>query len=161
MFANEKSERYYNEKGEIVKGKLPAANAEAATNLLNYAGYQVGSAADFTENLSTDEPDETLDSRGVYLLNWELVSPKPYISDNVTERTQIFSITGLGEQEGHYAWLVANREDFGAVGKIINTYYEITATAIHPENSVATATIVVEATFGGGNTYITSRQIAN
>ena len=51
MFANEKSERYYNEKGEIVKGKLPAANAEAATDLLNYAGYQVGSAADFTENL--------------------------------------------------------------------------------------------------------------
>jgi type IV pilus assembly protein PilC len=30
----------YNEKGEIVKGKLPAANEEAATDLLNYAGYQ-------------------------------------------------------------------------------------------------------------------------
>jgi type II secretory pathway component PulF len=30
----------YNEKGEIVKGKLPAADEEAATDLLSYAGYQ-------------------------------------------------------------------------------------------------------------------------
>jgi type IV pilus assembly protein PilC len=30
----------YNEKGELVKGKLPAANEEVATNLLGYAGFQ-------------------------------------------------------------------------------------------------------------------------
>jgi len=30
----------YNEKGEIVKGKLPAVNEEAASDLLGYAGYQ-------------------------------------------------------------------------------------------------------------------------
>ncbi len=30
----------YNEKGEIVKGKLPATNEEAANDLLGYAGYQ-------------------------------------------------------------------------------------------------------------------------
>ena len=30
----------YNEKGEIVKGKLPAVNEEAANDLLGYAGYQ-------------------------------------------------------------------------------------------------------------------------
>jgi len=31
----------YNTKGEVVKGKLSAASDEAATELLNYAGYQV------------------------------------------------------------------------------------------------------------------------
>ena len=30
----------YNEKGEVVKGKLPATNEEAANDLLGYAGYQ-------------------------------------------------------------------------------------------------------------------------
>ena len=30
----------YNEKGEIVKGKLPAASEEAANDLLSYAGYR-------------------------------------------------------------------------------------------------------------------------
>jgi hypothetical protein len=57
--------------------------------------------------------------------------------------------------------LVDNREDAGAVGKITDTYYETTATAIHPENSVATPTTVVEAMFGGGNSYITSGNMAN
>ncbi len=123
--------------------------------------YQAGSAADFTENLSTDEPDETPDSRGAYLLNWELGSPKPTISDNDTERTQIFYITGSGEPEGHYAWVDASREDVGAVGEINGTYYEITATAIHPENNRTTAKIVVEAILGGGDTYITSWHIIN
>ncbi len=123
--------------------------------------YQAGSSANFTENLSTDEPDETLDSRGAYLLNWELGTPAPYVSASQPVQTQIFYITGSGNQEGHYAWVVANREDIGAVGEVTGTYYEITATALHPENGVATATIVVEAILGGGNTYITSWQIAN
>jgi len=30
----------YNERGELVKGRVPAANEEAATDLLSYAGYQ-------------------------------------------------------------------------------------------------------------------------
>jgi type IV pilus assembly protein PilC len=30
----------YNEKGEVVKGKLPAADEDAATDLLSYAGYR-------------------------------------------------------------------------------------------------------------------------
>jgi len=30
----------YNERGEVIKGKLPAANEESATDLLNYAGYR-------------------------------------------------------------------------------------------------------------------------
>ena len=36
---------------------------------LDYS-YQPWSAASFEENLSTDEPDETLDALGAYLLNW-------------------------------------------------------------------------------------------
>jgi len=123
--------------------------------------YQALSAADFMENLSTDEPDETLDSQGAYLLNWVLGSPKPYISENETVKTQIFYIDGSGEQEGHYAWVVANQEDVGAVGEINGTYYEITATAIHPETNRTTAKIVTNVIMDGENTYIISWQINN
>ena len=123
--------------------------------------YQTGSADNFTENLSTDEPDETLDSQGAYLLNWELGTPAPYVSASQPVQTQIFYITGSGDQGGHYAWVVANRTDIGAVGEINGTFYEITATAVHPENNRTTAKIVANVIIDGGNTYITSWQIAN
>jgi len=123
--------------------------------------YQPGSAADFTENLSTDEPDKTLDSQGAYLLNWVLGSPKPDVSENETMRTQMFYINGSGEQGGHYAWVVANREDIGAVGEITGTFYEITATAVHPENNRTTAKIVANVIMDGENTYVISWQIYN
>ncbi len=123
--------------------------------------YKAGSAADFTENLSTDEPDEILDSQGAYLLSWELGPPYPYVSEDEPVQTQIFYITGAGEQEGHYAWVVANRNDIGAVGEITGTSYEITATAIHPESSKTTAKIITKAMIGGGNTHILSWQIHN
>ncbi|MFH1926372.1 MAG: hypothetical protein ABIK32_07790 [Chloroflexota bacterium] len=123
--------------------------------------YQTGSSANFTENLSTDEPDETLDSQGAYLLNWILGSPKPYVSEAEPVQTQIFYITGSGDQGGHYAWVVANREDIGAVGEINGTYYEITASAINPENNRTTAKIVANVIMGGANTYIISWQIYN
>ena len=45
----------YNEKGEIVKGKLPAANEEAATDLLNYAGYQAISLKPHIPFLNVDK----------------------------------------------------------------------------------------------------------
>ncbi len=142
-------------------GTPPVRLEEVGARIPVGYSYQAGSAADFTENLSTDEPDETLDSQGAYLLNWELSPPYPEVSEIEPVQTQIFYITGSGDQEGHYAWVVANRGDIGAVGEVTGTYYEITATALHPENNVATATIVVEAILGGGNTYITSWQIAN
>jgi len=123
--------------------------------------YETGSAADFTENLSTDEPDETLDSQGAYLLNWELGTPYPYVSEAEPVQTQVFHITGTGGLEGHYAWVVANREDIGAVGEITGTAYEITATALNPENNSTTAKIIVRTMIGGGDTYITSWQIYN
>ena len=123
--------------------------------------YQTGSAADFPENLSTDEPDETLDGQGAYLLNWELGSPPPYVSENITVRTQTFYITGEGSPEGHYAWVVANRHDVGAVGEIAGTYYRITATAKRPEDGKTTAKIVANIVKELGTTYILSWQIAN
>ncbi len=44
----------YKESGEIVKGKLPAANEESATNLLSYAGYRVVNLKPFVPFLSLD-----------------------------------------------------------------------------------------------------------
>jgi len=123
--------------------------------------YQAGSAADFTENLSNDEPEEILDGQGAYLLNWELGSPHPYLSENVTVQQQIFHMTGEGSLEGDYTWVVANRTDIGAVGEITGTAYQITATAVCPETGDTTARIVAEALIGGGSTYITSWRISN
>jgi len=123
--------------------------------------YQTESAAAFAENLSTDEPDETLDSQGAYLLNWNLGTPAPSISEGQPVQTQIFYLDGEGSQEGYYAWVVADRSDIGAVGEITGTSYRITATAICPETNETTAKIVAEAMIGDGETYITSWQINN
>ena len=123
--------------------------------------YKPGSAADFTENLSTDEPDETLDSQGAYLLDWELGPPYPYVSEDEPVQTQTFYINGSGDQGGHYAWVVANRDDIGAVGEITGTSYEITATALQPESNKTTAQIVAKVMIDTGSIYITSWQIRN
>ena len=123
--------------------------------------YQSGSAANFPENLSTDEPDEILDAQGAYLLNWVLSSPLPNISENITVQTQTFYITGEGNQEGHYAWVVASRDDVGEVGEIAGTYYQITATATRPEDGKTTAQIVVDIINEMGTIYILSWQITN
>jgi type IV pilus assembly protein PilC len=45
----------YNEKGEIVKGKLPAVNEEAANDLLGYAGYQAISLKPYIPFLNVDK----------------------------------------------------------------------------------------------------------
>ncbi len=123
--------------------------------------YQAGSAASFAENLSTDEPAENLDGHGAYLLNWVLGTPRPEISEDEPVKTQTSYITGTGSQEGHYAWVVASREDVGAVGEITGTSYRITATATRPEDGRTTAKIVAEVMIGGGITYIVSWQISN
>ena len=125
--------------------------------------YQSGSAASFTENLSTDEPEEILDTRGVYMLNWELGIPQPSVSQENPVQTQTFYITITGttsEEEGDYAWVVANRTDVGAVGEIAGTSYKITATATRPEHGRTTAKIVADVMIGE-TTYITSWQILN
>ncbi len=45
----------YNEKGEVVKGKVPAANEEAANDLLGYAGYQAISLKPYVPFLNVDK----------------------------------------------------------------------------------------------------------
>lgn len=122
--------------------------------------YQSGSAAAFAENLSTDEPDEVLDSAGAYLLNWVLSSPLPEVSESDPVATQSFYITGAGDLENYYSWVVASRSDIGAVGEITGTEYRITATATRPEDGRTTATIVANVMLGD-TTSILSWQISN
>jgi len=45
----------YNEKGEVVKGRLPALNEEAATDLLGYAGYQAISLKPYIPFFNTEK----------------------------------------------------------------------------------------------------------
>jgi len=123
--------------------------------------YQEGSAAGFVGNLSTGEPDEIVDALGAYLLNWELEPPHPSVSEGNPVQTQTFYITGEGNQEGHYAWVIASRDDIGAVGEITGTSYKITATAVRPEDGKTTAKIVVDVMIGEEATYIVSWQISN
>jgi len=120
--------------------------------------YQSGSAAGFVDNLSADEPDETVDSVGAYLLDWEFGTPEPSVSQSNPVQTQTFYITGEGSQEGDYVWVVASRDDIGAIGEITGTSYGITATATRPGDGKTTAKIVADVMIAE-TTYILSWQI--
>ena len=120
--------------------------------------YQSGSAAGFVDNLSTSEPDEILDDLGAQMLNWELGPPYPYVSEENPVQSQTFYITGEGIQEGDYTWVVANRDDIGAVSEITGTLYQITATATCPESGEITAQVTADVLIDGGTTYIVSWQ---
>lgn len=123
-------------------------------------GYQSWSAASFAENLSTNEPDEVVDGAGAYMLNWMLESPYPSVSEDDPVQTQTFYITGEGSQEGDYAWVVANREDIGAVGEVSGTFYRITATATRYGDGETTAEIVADAVLADGTADIISWQVS-
>lgn len=116
--------------------------------------YQSESAGDFAGNLCTGEPEQVVDAVGAYILNWEFESPYPSVSESNPEQTQTFYITGEGDPEGDYTWVVASREDIGAVGEITGIFCRITATATHPENGEITAEVVVDAMLEGETTYI-------
>ncbi|MDD5037866.1 MAG: hypothetical protein PHN78_00875, partial [Dehalococcoidales bacterium] len=120
--------------------------------------YQAGSAAMFQDNTSTSEPDEYLDGVGAHMVNWVLGSPSPSVSQNNPVLTQAFYITGEGELEGDYAWVVADRSDIGAVGELTGGLYTITATATRPEDGKITGQIVAEVMVTD-DTYITSWQV--
>ena len=124
--------------------------------------YQDYSSAEFPENLSTDDDNkltQTLDASGAWLLNWDLKSSNPSVSGSNPEETQTFYITGEGNQEGDYAWVVASRTDVGAVGEITGNSYKITATATRPGDGRTTAKIVAEVIIETETTYIASWQI--
>ena len=120
--------------------------------------YQSWSAAGFAYNLSTNEPDEIVDEAGAYMLNWELESPYPSVSESDPVKTQTFYITGEGSQEGHYAWVVARSEDIGAVGEINGTIYRVTATATRYGDGKTTAELVADAVIAAGTSETLSRQ---
>lgn len=149
----------------ITVTKQPLADAtvihleEIGARLPPGYSYQAGSAAGFADNLSTIEPDVTLDGIGAYMLNWDFVTPLPSVSDSDPVKTQTFYIAGEGEQQGNYAWVVANRTDIGQVGEISGSLYEITATATRPEDGQATARIRVDAFVSPETIYIYSWRI--
>ena len=118
--------------------------------------YQAGSAAGFVDNVSLAEPDQTTDPEGAILLNWEFDAPLPYVSEDYPVITQTFYVTGPEDQEGHYAWVVANRNDIGAVGEITGNLYTITATATRSDNGEVTSEIVAGVMQDGGVTSIVS-----
>jgi len=114
-----------------IGGKLP----------LGYI-YQSGSAAEFDDNLSNKDPDEFEDAAGAYMVNWKLESPLPSISETNPVKTQTFCITGEGDPENYYAWVVAGVT--GEVSEISGTLYIITATARCPESEEPTGIIVCD-----------------
>jgi len=104
---------------------------------INYAEsdhgeYEPDSAGSFEDNLSVEEPDDTLDGADARMLNWELPSPHPEVSEEDPIATQTFYITGEEEQSGDYSWVVAKRSDVGEVGEMIGRLYTIESTAKVP-----------------------------
>ena len=123
--------------------------------------YQSGSASGFPENLSLAEPEELIDSYGAQMLKWQFESPYPSVSGSDPERTQIFYVTGEGDLNGDYTWVVANREDVGGVGEITGTIYRITAMATQPGNGETTGKIVAEVMMDEGAAQIVLWQVSN
>jgi len=163
-------EMMWDEEAEAYKYTITVTwQAETGTPVIHLEGigarlpvgysYQSGSAASFVDNLSTDEPDETVDAFGAYLLNWEFGLPKPSVSESNPVQTQTFYITGTGSQEGDYTWVVASRDDIGAIGEITGTIYRITATATRSGDGRTTAKIVADLMMAE-TTYILSWQVA-
>ncbi len=104
--------------------------------------YTPGSAALF-ENMSTEEPIETVDDFGATMVNWQFGSPPPSISENHTTESQTFYFEGDGAMEGGYGWVVANRTDIGAVGEITGNLNRIISTASDAASGRTTARIEV------------------
>ncbi len=124
-------------------------------------GYQpCDLAASFPDNLSTNEPDEVVDEGGVLMVNWVLEPPNPSVSEDNPVQTQSFYLTQEGSQEGNYAWIVANRDDIGAVGEINGIFYRITATATRYGDGEITAKIVADVVIAEGTADIVSWQVS-
>jgi hypothetical protein len=121
--------------------------------------YQDGSAFGFPGNLSRLEPEETQDVYGAGMLKWVFSEPRPIINLQNPVKTQIFYVTGSGELEGDYTWVVAARSDIGIVGEIQGTLYIITSTATEPGTGEVTGRIVAEI-LEADSRYILSWQIS-
>ena len=143
-------------------------NAESGTTIhLSEVGaklpigytYQTDSAALFGDNLSIDEPEDTLDSDDAHLLKWIFSAPRPSVSESDPTQTEVFYITGEDTLDNYYAWVVASREDIGYVSELNGTFYRVTTTATCIETSEVTASIITDILLSEGTTYIMSWQI--
>ncbi len=95
--------------------------------------YQTGSAALFTGNLSSAEPQIVYDDgTESYMYRWAFSSPNPSVDKQNPTRTQKLRFSGSGELDDEYAWTVAVRTDVGVVGEIVGSLYLITGTAVRP-----------------------------
>ena len=132
---------------------------------MGYA-YEPGSAADFEDNLSTEEPVDTQDEAGAHLLKWEWYEVKqqdrPTLTVDYTTVTQTFYVTGEGDQVGDYTWVVTNSQDIGTVSEITGILYTITATATNPVDEEVTSVVIADIMLneGTGETSIISWQIS-
>lgn len=108
-------------------------------------GYTYTTAsADIEDNLSRDEPVETQDIFGAWMVNWTFGPPSPDVSQGEPMEIQIFYITGTGSTDGHYASVRGEPNSVGPVGQIKGTRYKITATATLPEDGSTKAEIVAD-----------------
>ena len=123
-------------------------------------GYENGSAAHFEKNLRKDEPHEHINQAGGHMVNWEPEPPYASVSEDNPVITQTFYINGLGNLENYYAWIVANRDDIGAVSEVTGTFYQITATATRYGDGKTTAKIVADVVIAGGTADIVSWQVS-
>lgn len=121
--------------------------------------YVAGSAAIFGTNLSTGVPEDELDGQGAHLLEWEFPPPRPILDEINNTATQIFYISGTGDLEGAYAWVIAQRQDVGTVGEIEGNLYVITATADRSGTGQTTAVIEATVIQSEGTIYVVSWQI--
>lgn len=95
------------------------------------------------------------------MLNWEFSEPVPSVTESEPVASQTFYITGEGDLEDEYAWVVASREDIGEVSEIYGALFAIAATATRPEDGRVTARIVASIIKEPGMIHIVSWRISN
>lgn len=106
--------------------------------------YQAGSAALFAGNLSTEEPQIVQDAAGADMLKWTFGTPHPSLDKQNPVMYQSVYMTGAGDIDGHYAWVVAVRSDVGVVGEIVGALHIITATATRPTDGQVTGKVIAD-----------------
>ena len=121
--------------------------------------YQLGSAASFPGNESTEDPLDELDNVGVHFLTWAFGQPQPSVKEGNPPLIHSFYFTGEGSLNGAYSGVVAAESDVGTVGEVLGLFYTIMATATSPEDSEVTATVTADVMSQAGEISIINWQI--
>ncbi|MBI4334825.1 MAG: hypothetical protein HY673_26520 [Chloroflexi bacterium] len=121
--------------------------------------YVPGSANDFPQNLSRDEPSIITDAAGAEMVNWVFDAPRPSVRPNDPVKTQKFYVVGEADP-GDYTWIVAERTDVGTVGDVSGDLYVITSTARRAGDGAITAIISADALIkDDGSVYVVTWQV--